>query len=142
DRAVFTNPLVEDFSVAVKPADASPLSRIEAKFDTLAIGGKLRLDPLRQIFKSLPRGCRNQYRAFGQRAPFGDVCETFAGGRVEPVDFIPHLDQCRPVAGILASPYAELVQDILDVVQLRFGVPMRNIANMEDHVGLDDFFQG
>src|SRR5262249_57564149 len=76
DRAVFINRLVEDFSMAVKPADARPITRIEAKFDNLAIGGKLRLDPLRQIFKSLPRGCRNQYRAFGQRAPFGEFCRS------------------------------------------------------------------
>ena len=36
---------------------------------------------------------------------------------------------------------AELAQHDLDVVQLRFGVAMRNVAHMQDHIGLDHLLE-
>ena len=36
---------------------------------------------------------------------------------------------------------AELAQNILHVVQLRLGVLMRDVAHVQDHVGLDHLFQ-
>jgi len=43
--------------MAMKPAHARPVGRIEAKFDDLAVGGKPCFDELRQILKPLPRDC-------------------------------------------------------------------------------------
>src|SRR5262249_16035607 len=101
--------------MAMKPAYSRPVGRIDMKFDDLSVGGKPRLDAFRQILKPLPRDCRNQYRPIGRRTPFGDVCEALANRGVEPVDFIPPLDQPTPPIGFTARLDAKLVQDFFDV---------------------------
>ena len=61
--------------------------------------------------------------------------------RVEPVDLVPDLDQRRLAGGLVVRIDAELPQDVLHVLQLRLGVFVRDVAHVQDHVGLDHLLQ-
>ena len=71
----------------------------------------------------------------------GDFEKALARRGLESVNFIPHLDYCPPIIRFPNRFDAELAQNFLDVVRLRFGILMRNVADVEYYVGLDDFFE-
>src|SRR3984957_9339092 len=67
-----------------------------------------------------------------RRLPLAHVVQPLALARVDAVDLVPHLDQ-PGVAGL----DAELAQRVLDVLRLRLGVEMRDVAHVQDDVRLD-----
>ena len=115
--------------MTMEPADARSVGWIEAKLNDLAARRKPRLKDLREYCDPLPCGRLDQDRTICRRTPFNDICEPFAGGVVEPVNFVPNFDQ-RPLVMGLARLDAQLVQDFFDVAQLRFGIFMGNVTYM------------
>ena len=104
-------------------------------------GGKPRLDGRRQHVDALPGHRRHQHRPFRPRPALGEIWQPSALLGVEPIDLVPHFDQRRLVVGVVLRIDAELAKNILNVLQLRLGVLVRNVADMQDHVGLDHLLE-
>ena len=106
-----------------------------------AAGGEPRLDGGAERVDPLPGHRRNQHRPLIRRAAFGEISQPRAFVGVEPVDLVPHLDQRRLAGSLAVRIDAELAQNVLDVVQLRLGVVVGNVAHVQDHVGLDHLLE-
>ena len=76
-----------------------------------------------------------------RRPALGDILQPRPFVGVEPVDLVPHLDQRLLVVRIVERIDAELAQDFFDVVRLRLGVLVGDVAHMQDHVGFDHLFE-
>ena len=57
--------------------------------------------------------------------------------RVEQIELVPHLEQ--PPVVVRVDP--ELSEDRLDVGRLRVAVLVRDVAHVQDHVGLDHLLE-
>ena len=132
---------MDHFGVTMQPAHAGAVGRLEHKLEQHAAGAEPRLDDRGERVDPLPRCRRNERRPFLLRPALGEISQPGAGVGIEAVDLVPHLDQRALVVAAILRIDAELAQHDLDVVQLRFGVAMRNVAHMQDHVGLDHLLE-
>ncbi len=103
-------------------------------------GGETQFNAVAQFIQPLPRQRRNDQR-LGLRAGLGRAAARGVFRRrevfgIEQIRLVPDFHQ-PAVAGI----NAEIGEDRLDVGALRLGVLMRDVADMQDDVGLDDLLE-
>src|ERR1700730_8490565 len=130
--------LVEHLGVAMQPADAGAVGRIDRKIERHARLREPVLDRTQQFVDPLP-GHRGDQEARPFRRTAGrNVAQVLALLGVETIDLVPDFDDARPRPRIGID--AELTQHRLDVALLRFRVLMRDVADVQDNVGLHHRF--
>ena len=92
--------------------------------------GEQRVDPLAGL------GGNQETRAL-RRTARGDILQVLALVGVEAIDLVPDFENALSGIGI----DAELAQHGIDVALLRLGVLMRDVADVENDVGLQHFLQ-
>ena len=122
--------------MAVQPAHAGAVGRIERNVEHETAGAQPVFDVGREAIEPLPGKRRRQHRPVFT-APLGDVLELKACLGIQRVDLVPDLDQPLVIVRI----DVERAQDLFYVMRLRGRVLMRRVAHMKDHVGLDDLFE-
>ena len=75
----------------------------------------------------------------GRRSPLGSsrLASRWRSSAVKKVGLVPDLDDPRCVVRV----DAEFAQDDVDVARLRLRFAMRDVADVEQHVGLDHVFE-
>ena len=121
----------------MEPAHARAIGRVDNEIDHHAPERETGLDRLNQRVGALPGDGRNQHRPLINGPPLGQVFQPDAAVGIEPIDLVPDLDQALFFVGI----DAERAQHIPNVLRLCLGVLMRDVAHMQDHVGLNHLLQ-
>ena len=119
----------------------APSAGVELEHNDRTAGGEPRFDGAVERIDPLPGHRRNQHRPLVRRPAFGEICQPRLLVGIEPVDLVPHFDQRLLVGGPVVRIDAELAQDFFDVVQLRLGIFVRNVAHVQDDVGLDHLLE-
>ena len=129
--------LVEHFRIAMQPADAGAVGGVDRKVQRrarcrqpLLDRGEQRVDPLAGF------GGDQETRPL-RRAAGGDILQVLAPFGVEAIDLVPDFENALSGIGI----DAELAQHGIDVALLRIGIFMRDVADVENDVGLQHFLQ-
>src|SRR5215472_2658252 len=118
ERAIVAQRLAHDFGVAMQPAQAGTICRIEDEVERHPPRGEPPLDLDGKVVEPLPASRRDQHRMPPDGLAFGAIARADATVAIEPIDLVPNLDQPRAVLNC----DAELGQDLFDVDRLRFGV--------------------
>jgi hypothetical protein len=89
-----------------------------------------------EVFEALPRQCRNDDR-FVIRRQLGAGSRCREAGVIQKIALVPDLHEAAVIGGIdsKTGKYS------FDVAPLRFGVFMRNIADMQNEISFKDFLE-
>src|SRR3954453_23255328 len=128
----FRHGFVQDLRVAIEPARAGPVTRVEVElYDDAGLREPL-LDQVDEAIGPLPGRGRDQDRAAFRRLTLAQIVEPFPFVRVDAIDLVPYFDEAR-ILGL--DP--ELAQNFRHVLRLRLGIAMRHVAHMQDQVRRD-----
>jgi hypothetical protein len=126
--AVRRRTLTHDFGILVKPMKPRTIGRIERDVVDNPAACEPRFNRGAKVFEAVPRQCRNDNRV-AVRKPLG-AAPRGEGGFAQQIAFVPDLHEAAIIGGI--DP--ETGEDGFDVGVLRFGVFMRDIADMQNDV--------
>ena len=121
----------------MQPADAGAIGCVDREVKRHARCGQPLFDRGQQRVDPLPGFGGNQENRTLRRPAGGDVSQVFALLGIEAVDLIPDFENTLPRIRI----DAKLAQHGIDVALLSVGVFMRDVADVEDQIGLQYLLQ-